>query len=89
MKKGTNLNIKVRKSNKRYETQIKGTKLEEHVQNVNENMRNYETKRFYRFAKQLETLYFVFCETIETRRNSDLFRTVSYFAKLKKRNCQP
>ena len=69
---------------------MKRTKLEEQVQNFNENMRNYETKRFFSFAKQLETLYFVFCETIETRRNSDLFRTVSYFAKLKKiRNCQP
>ena len=53
-------------------------------------MRNYETKCFFCFAKQLETLYFVFRETIETRRNSDLFLTVSYFSKLKKiRNCQP
>ena len=65
---------------------MKGTKLEEQVQNFNENMRNYETKRFCSFAKQLETLNFVFRETIETRRNYDLFRTVSYFAKLKKRN---
>ena len=63
---------------------MKGTKLEEQVQNFNENMRNYETKRFFSFAKQLETFYFVFRETIETRRNSDLFRTVSYFAKLLK-----
>ena len=63
---------------------MKGTKIEEQVQNFNENMRNYETKRFFSFAKQLETFYFVFRETIETRRNSDLFRTVSYFAKLKK-----
>ena len=51
---------------------------------------------FPSFAKQLETLFSYFCiffqfrETIETRWNSDLFRTVSYFAKLKKiRNCQP
>ena len=57
---------------------MKGTRLEEQVQNFNENMRNYETKRFFSFAKQLETFYFVFRETIETRRNSDLFRTVSY-----------
>ena len=57
---------------------MKGTKLKEQVQNFNENMRNYETQRFFSFAKQLETFYFVFRETIETRRNSDLFRTVSY-----------
>ena len=48
--------------------------LEEKVQNLNENIRNYETKRFFQFR-----------EKIETRRNSDLFRTVSYFAKLKKK----
>ena len=64
---------------------MKGTKLEEQVQNLNENMQNYETKRFFSFAKQLETLYFVFRVTIGA-----LFCTVSYFAKLKKiRNCQP
>ena len=63
--KGTKLKEKVRKSNKRYETRMKGkvTKLKEQVQNFNENMRNYETKRFFSFAKQLETLYFVFRET--------------------------
>ena len=44
------------------------------------------TKRnvFFSFAKQLETLYFVIRETIKFRQNSDLFRTVSYIAKLKK-----
>ena len=63
---------------------MKGTKLEEQTQNFNKNMRDFETKRFFCFAEQLETPYFVFRETIETRRNSDLFRTVSYFAKLKK-----
>ena len=69
---------------------MKGTKIEEQVQNFNESMRNYETKLFFSFAKQLETLYFLFHKTIETRRNSDLFRTVSHFLKLKKiRNCQP
>ena len=31
---------------------MKGTKLEEQVQNFNENMRNYETKRFFSFVKQ-------------------------------------
>ena len=60
---------------------MKGTKLEEQVQNFNENMRNYETKCFFSFAKQLETLYFVFREMIETRQ---IFLTVLYFAKLKK-----
>ena len=49
---------------------MKGTKIEEQVQNFNENMRNYETKRFFSFAKKLETLYFVFCEKIETLQNS-------------------
>ena len=63
---------------------MKGTKLEEQVPNFNENSRNYDTKRFFYFVKQLETFYFVFRKTIETRRNSDLFRTVSNFAKLKK-----
>ena len=68
---------------------MKGTKLEEQAQNFNKNMRNYETKSFFSFAKQLETTYFVFRETIETRQNSDLFRTVSYFAKLKKKFVNP
>ena len=46
---------------------MKGTKLEEQIQNFNKNMRNYETIRFFSLTKQLETLYFVFHETIETR----------------------
>ena len=50
----------------------KVTKLKEQVQNFNENMRNYETKRFFSFAKQLETLYFVFCETKKTTKLSTL-----------------
>ena len=58
-------------------------------------MRNYETKRFFSFAKYSKHffrifVFFQFLETIETRQNSEPFRTVSYFAKLKKiRNCQP
>ena len=36
-------------------------------------MGNYVTKRFFRFAKMFET-----------QRNSDLFRTVLYFAREKK-----
>ena len=73
VRKGTKIELKVRKSNESLK------KIEEQVQNFNENMRNrnYETK-------QLETLYFIFRETIETRRNSGLFRTVSFFAKLKR-----
>ena len=44
---------------------------------------------FFCFAKQLEPLFsyfliFQFRKTIETLRNSDLFRTVLFFAKLKK-----
>ena len=43
-------------------------KIIEQVQNFNENMRNYErNETFFQFAKQLETLYFVFRETFETR----------------------
>ena len=59
------------------------------VYNLTKNIRNYETKLFFSYAKQLETLFFVFSyfiqfrKTIETRQNSDLFRSVSYFAKLK------
>ena len=64
---------------------MKGTKLEEQVPNFNENSRNYDTKRFFYFVKQLETFYFVFRKTIETRRNSDLFRTVTNFAKKRKK----
>ena len=53
-------------------------------------MRNYDTKRFFKFSETTRNTFFVFsyfsqfCETIETRRNSDLFRTVSHFAKQKK-----
>ena len=62
-------------------------KIEERVQNLNENMRNNKTKCCFTFAKQLETLFSYFCqfrETIETWRNSYLFRTVAKFVKLKK-----
>ena len=69
---------------------MRGTKLE---QQVKISMKICETSKqnvFFSFAKQLETLNFVFRKTIETRRNSDLFRTVSYFANKKKiRNFQP
>ena len=91
-----------RNSNKRYETRTKGTKLEQKVrnskkcmkfeervpvQNLKENMRDNETKRFFSVSrnnsKHLFSYFFQFRETIETRRNSDMFRTVSYFAKQK------
>ena len=78
-----------RAAKRRDETQIKSTKLEEKVKNTKRNIVSQfcETTRntFFTFA-----YFFQFCETIETRQNSDLFRTVLYFAKLKKiRNCQP
>ena len=41
------------------------------------------------FRETTQNTFFVFFQfrvTIETRRNSDLFRTVSYFAKLKNTN---
>ena len=59
-------------------------KIEERVQNLKENMQNDETERSFQFREKLETLFsyfFQFRKTIETRRNSDLFRTVSFFAK--------
>ena len=58
---------------------MKGTKFEEQVQNFNENMRIYETKRFFSFAKQLETHFITYFA-----KRSKLGETVSYFAKLKK-----
>ena len=86
-KKDTQVEWKVRNSNKRYENQIKGIKLDERVTNLKKICETKKRNVFFSFAKKLETLFFV---TIETRRNSDLFCTVSYFAKLKKiRNCQP
>ena len=50
-------------------------KLKESTQNVEKNMRNYETKRFFSFAKQLETVRFVFWRN---DRNSAKQRPVSY-----------
>ena len=50
-------------------------KLKESTQNVKKNMRNYETKRFFSFAKQLETVRFVFSQN---DRNSAKQRPVSY-----------
>ena len=48
---------KIHNSNKRYDTRLKGSKFEENVQNLNGNMQNYETKVFFSFAKQIETLF--------------------------------
>ena len=63
-------------------------KFEENVQNCNENIRKYETKHCFAVSrnnsKHTFSYFFQFRETIEARRNSDLFRTVLYFAKLKK-----
>ena len=63
-------------------------KFEEKAQNFNENIQKYEMKHCFAVAqknlKHFFSYFFQFHETIETRRNSDLFRTVSYFAKLKK-----
>ena len=72
-----------------YETRTKGIKIEERVHNLKENMRNDKTKRF-QFRETTRNIFFLFLyffqirKTIETRLNSDLFRKVSYFAKLKK-----
>ena len=65
------------------------------VQKFKRKYANYETKRFSVLRNNsqhfLVFLYFIqFHETIETRRNSDLFHTVLYFAKQKKiPNCPP
>ena len=73
---------------KKYTTWIKGTKPEAKVQNLNENIRKYETNHCFAVSrnnsKHFFSDFFQFRKTIETRRNSDRFRTVSYFAKLKK-----
>ena len=63
-----------------YENQIEGIKLDERITNLKKICETKKRNVFFSFAKKLETLFFV---TIETRRNSDLFCTVSYFAKLK------
>ena len=74
-------------------------KLKERLQVLKKKMRNYETTKqnvfFFVSRNNLKHFFvflyfFQFCKMIKTRRNSDLFRTVSYFAKLKKiGNCQP
>ena len=70
-------------------TGIKGAKLEKGT-NLKENLRKYETKHCFAVSRNNSKhffrifVFFSVCETIETRRNSDLFRTVSYFTKLKK-----
>ena len=37
---------------------MKGTNLKEQVQNFNENMRNYETKRFFQFRETTRNTLF-------------------------------
>ena len=60
------------------------------MQNLKEKIRIYETKHCFAVSRNNSKhffrifVYFQFCETTETRQNSDLFRTVSYFAKLEK-----
>ena len=89
-KKVHNLNKKVRNLNKRHKTRLKGTKLDEEVQNLKEKLRKYETKHCFAFSRNNSKPFFVFSyffqfrETIETWRSSDLFRSVSCFAKLGK-----
>ena len=83
--------------NKRYKTRIKGTKFEKKLRNSKRRYKIekkiFENKKGNidsQFRETTRNTFFVFSyflqfrETIETRRNSDLFRTVSYFAKLKK-----
>ena len=57
---------------------MKGTKLEEQVQNFNENMRIYETKRFFSFAKQLETHFITYFA-----KRSKLGETVTCFVQFR------
>ena len=87
-KKDTQVEWKVRNSNKMYENQIEGIKLDERVTNLKKIC---ETKKqivfsVSRYKKLFFRIFafFQFRETIETRRNSDLFLTVSSFAKLNK-----
>ena len=63
---------------------MKGTKIEEQVQNINENMRNYETKSFFQFFKTTRnTLFhvsysFVFCETKKEKETVNLSHDYSF-----------
>ena len=75
---------KVRNSNKRYENRREGTNFKgKYAKQRNEtffSVSRNNSKHFFRIF-----VFFQFRETIETRRNSDRFRTVSDFAKLKKK----
>ena len=71
-------------------------KIEERVQNLNENMQNNETKQFiFSFAKQSKHffrifVFFQFREAIENRRNRWPVSYSFVFRETKKlRNCQP
>ena len=73
----TKIQQKVRNSNKRYENRREGTKFKG----------KYAKRRngtFFSVSQKTRNTFFIFFQfrkTIETRRNSDLFRTVSFFAK--------
>ena len=87
-KKGMKIEEKVRNSNKRYENRREGTNFKgKYAKQRNETFfsasRN-NSKHFFRIF-----VFFKFHETIETWRNSDLFCTVSHFAKLKKETVNP
>ena len=73
---------------KRYKTRAKVMKFEEKAQNFYKNIQKYEMKHCFAVAqknlKHFFSYFFQFHETIETWRNSDLFRTVLFFVKLKK-----
>ena len=84
-KKGTKLN-------KRYEKRIKGVKLEEKVQNLKENIRDYKTKRLFQFCETTWNPFFLFSYFFSFAKWSKLSETVTCFVfrETKKiRNCQP
>ena len=78
---------KIHNLNNRYETRIKGTKLEgmkleEEVQNFKEKIRKYETKHCFAVLR-----FHIFFSFVKRSKLSDLFHTASYFAKLEKYLC--
>ena len=64
---------KVHKSNKRYETRVKGIELKGRLQILKKKMRNYETKPFISFCETTRNTFFrifVFFSVSRNDRNS-------------------
>ena len=69
---------------------MKGTKLEEQVQNINENIRNYETKRFFPFRETTRNTFSYFAKRSKLGETVTCLVQFRISRNLKKiRNCQP